>query len=149
MSHFLFFYSPPFPPPSNSPKNQNFKKMKKNSGDTLFYTSILKIMIVSYTVHEIWRATDVIVIVDFGLFFALLPPSSTKIQNFIKMKKSLEIPSFYICVPKIMIGWCIIPEIWCATVGQMDRRKKWHIEVGSPHKKEVILVLSPYFTRID
>ena len=68
LGYFLPFYLP------NIPKNQNLKKMKKNSGDTSFYTSILKIMIVSYTVPEIWRATDVIVIVDFGLFFALLPP---------------------------------------------------------------------------
>ena len=33
----------------------------------------------------------------------------------------------YICVPKNMIRWCMVPEIWCATDGQ----KKWHIEVGA------------------
>ena len=46
----------------------------------------------------------------------------------------------YTCVPKIMIRWCTVPEIWCATVGltdwrTMDRQKKWHIEVGAPTKK--------------
>ena len=38
-----------------------------------FYTSVPKIMIICYTVPEIWRVTDVIFIFHFGLFFALLP----------------------------------------------------------------------------
>ena len=33
-------------------------------------------------------------------------------------KKCLEISSFHICVPKIMIRWCTIPEIWCVTEGR-------------------------------
>ena len=44
------------------------------------YTSVPKVMIICYTVPEIWCVTDVI-IVHFGLFFALLPPSSLKNQN--------------------------------------------------------------------
>ena len=61
--------------------------------------------------------------------------------------------SFYTCAPKIMIRWCMVLEIWCATDGwtetdgqrRMDREgwtdrltdgwKKWHIEVGAPPKK--------------
>ena len=45
---------------------------------------------VCYTVPEIWCVKDVIVIIHFGLFFALLPPpppNSLKNQNFKKMKK--------------------------------------------------------------
>ena len=39
-----------------------------------------------------------------------------------KKKKHLEISSsFYNCLPKIMIR-CKVPEIWCVTDGQMDRR---------------------------
>ena len=68
-------------------------------------------MIICYTVPETWRVTDVIVIFQFGLFFAILPPTSSKSQNLKKMKKHLEMPSFYIRVPKIMIR-CTIPEIW-------------------------------------
>ena len=34
----------------------------------------------------------------------------------------MEISSFYICEPKIMIRLCMVPEIWCMTVGQMDGR---------------------------
>ena len=47
-----------------------------------------------------------------------------------KKKKRQEI-SFYTCVPKIMIRWCMVPEKWC----KMDRQKKWNIEVGAPPKK--------------
>ena len=48
---------------------------------------------------------------QFGPFFALLPPNNPKNQNFEKMKKSLEISSFYTSVPKIMIICYTVPEI--------------------------------------
>ena len=38
-----------------------------------FYTGVTNIMIICYTVPEIWRVTDIIVIFHFGLIFALLP----------------------------------------------------------------------------
>ena len=44
-------------------------------------------MFICYTTPEIWRVTDVVVILHFGLFFALLPPNRPKNQNFKKMKK--------------------------------------------------------------
>ena len=97
---------PPHPRPlSINPKNENFKKMKKGKKhlEISFYTSVPKIMIICCTVPEIWCVTDVI-IVHFGLFFALLTPSnSLKNQNFKKMKKTLKISSFCICVLKMMI----------------------------------------------
>ena len=95
---------------------------------------------VCYLVPEIWCVKDVIVIIHFGLFFALLPPPliAWKIKISKKWKKSLEISSFYKCVPKIMIRWCMVPKIWCTTDGRTDRRtdalKNWHIEVGAPPK---------------
>ena len=68
------------------------KKMKRPPKNTSFDTSVPKIMIISYTVHEIWHVTNVIVIFHFGLFFALLPPplplTDPKIQNFNKIKNS-------------------------------------------------------------
>ena len=71
--------------PSNSPKNQNFKKKwKKYLEISSFYTGVPKIMIICYTVTEIWCVTDVIVIFHFGLFFALLsppPPNSPKMKK--------------------------------------------------------------------
>ena len=48
------------------------KKWKQHLEISPFYKSVPKIMIVCYTVPEIWHVTDVIVIFPFGLFFALL-----------------------------------------------------------------------------
>ena len=79
-----------------------------------FYTSVLKIMIMCYTVPEIWHVTDVIVIFHFGLFLAFLsplPPNSPKNQ----WKKCLEISSLYTTVPKIVIICYTVPEIWLVT----------------------------------
>ena len=112
--------------PSNSPKNQNFKKKwKKYLEISSFYTGVPKIMIICYTVTEIWCVTDVIVIFHFGLFFALLSPlplTAQKIKISEKWKNLLEISSFCTCVPEIMIRWCMIPEIWCTTDRGTDRK---------------------------
>ena len=62
--------------PTNSLKNQNFNKMKKHLGISLFYTSVWKIIIIiCYTVLEMWHVTDLVAIFHFELFFALLPSS--------------------------------------------------------------------------
>ena len=61
----------PFTP--DSPKNKNFKKMRKNLEISLFYITVQKIMIRWCTVPEIWWETDLI-ISHFGLLFALLLP---------------------------------------------------------------------------
>ena len=69
------------------------------------------------------------------IFCPFTPLTAQKIKILKKLKKSLEISSFYIYVPQIMIIWCMVLEIWCAT----DRRtKKWHLEVGTPPKKYII-----------
>ena len=87
------------------------KKWKKTLKILSFYIRVPKSMIRWCTVPEIWGVTDVINF-HFGPFFA---PNGPKNQNFEKMKKTLEISSFYICAPKIMIKWCMVPEIWCMT----------------------------------
>ena len=51
------------------------------------------------------------------IFCPFTPLTAQKIKILKKWKKHLEISSFYICVPKIMIRWCTVPEIWCATDG--------------------------------
>ena len=134
MTHVIIFHFGRFLPfyPRNSPKNENFKNMKKIPEDIItlhkcaknhdhmlycswdmahdrhncyfsfwaifcpftpvttqkmkisktwkkflkissLYISVPKIMIICYTVPEIWRMTDIIVTFHFGLFFALLP----------------------------------------------------------------------------
>ena len=71
------------------------KKKKTNLEISSFCNSLPKIMIICYTLPEIWCVRDVIVIFHFGLFFDLLSPplpppnspNSPKNQNFKKMKK--------------------------------------------------------------
>ena len=78
MGFFLPFY------PYNSPKKWKFQRTKKIPGDVIILHKFTKIMMIWYTVPEIWHVTDVIVIFHFGLFFALLP----KKWKFQKMKKT-------------------------------------------------------------
>ena len=135
--HLLAVYN------SNSLKNENFnnKKRKKRLEIPSLYTSVPKIMIICYTVPEMWQVTHVIVIFHFILFFALLPSSnSPKNQKSTKMKKTpREIFILHMCT-KIMTRCCTVPEIWCAMDGRTDIRRdgrtdgKWHIEVGAPPK---------------
>ena len=69
LDRLLSFYPP------NNPKNQNFEELKKTLEISSSYTtSVPKIMIICYTVPEIWHMTDVIVIFHVGTFFVLLPP---------------------------------------------------------------------------
>ena len=63
-----------------------FKKWKKPLEILSFYTSATKIMIICYSVPEIWHVTNVIVIFHFGLFFALIQPKKSKFWK--KWKKT-------------------------------------------------------------
>ena len=56
-----------------------------------------------------------------GYFLHFFPPNSLKNQNSKKLKKSVEISSLYTCAPKMIIRWCMAPEIRCATDGRKDR----------------------------
>ena len=59
--------------PLTTQKKKILLKWKKYLEISLFYTSVSNIMIIWYTVSEIWHVTDVIVIFQIGPFFALLP----------------------------------------------------------------------------
>ena len=80
------------------------KKLKKKHLEISFYTSVPGIMIIGYTVPEIWHVMDRIVIFYFG------PVTAWKMKISKKWKKHLEV----ICtgVPKTMIICYTIPEIW-------------------------------------
>ena len=67
-------------------KMKTSEKWKKHLEISSFNTSIPKIMIICFPVPEIWCVTDVIVILHFRQFYALLP-NSLKNENFKKMKK--------------------------------------------------------------
>ena len=50
------------------------EKLKKPLERPSFYTIVPKIMIIGFTIPEIWHVTDVIAIFHFGLFVVLLAP---------------------------------------------------------------------------
>ena len=58
------------------------KKRRKLLEISSFYNGVPKIMIICYTVPEIWWVTDVIVIFHFGLFLPFYPTNSPKNQAF-------------------------------------------------------------------
>ena len=90
-----------------------------------FYTSAPKIMIICYTVSEIWCVTGVIIF-HFGLFFAILTPlTAWEIKILKKWKKHLQISWFYICVTKIIIKWCTVAKIWRMTDRQTKKVTYW------------------------
>ena len=65
LSFWTIFCS--FTPPTTQ-KIKILKKMKKHLKISSFYTSVPKIIIICYTVPEIWRVTDVIVFFILGYF---------------------------------------------------------------------------------
>ena len=106
--YFLLFY------PLNSPKNQNFLKNEKNNWRcfTQVYEKLWYAIL--FLRYDAWQICSCFVLFFFhvGLFFAILLPPLTaqkiKIQK--NIKKSMEIPSFYTGVPKIMIIYYTVPE---------------------------------------
>ena len=72
-------------------KNQNFGKMEKHLNISSFYTRLPKIMLICFTVPEIWRMTDVIFIFNFRLLFALMDIRLNKsVPNWAQIVLSLE-----------------------------------------------------------
>ena len=133
LGYFLPFY------PANNLENQNFEKMRKPYGIVI----ILHLFTKSHN-HLMYGSLDMERdrqnVFSFQTIFCSFSSLLTlKIKIWKKIKKHLEISSIYTCVPKVMIRWCMVPEIWCATDRQMDRQtdkwKKWHIEVRAPRKK--------------
>ena len=127
MSHFLPFYPP------NSSKNQNLKKWKKSLEISSFYTSVPKIMIICYTVPEIWCMTDgFFFFFSFWVFFSPFTLTARRYHL-----SPGDIITLHTCSKNydqmIYSSWYIVHNGW--TYGQTDRRKKWHIEVGVPPKK--------------
>ena len=83
MGYFLPFYLP-----ITAWKIKILQKFKKRLEISSFYNSAPKIMIICYTVPEIWGMPDVILIFHLGLFFRPYTPLKNLInENFKKMKK--------------------------------------------------------------
>ena len=112
-------------------ENQNSEKMKKCL-EASFYTNVPKI--ICYTVTMILCMTNVILIFYFGYIFPFYP---------LNLNFNARRYHFNTCVPKIMITWCTVPEILCATDRrttnrQMDRWMdgKGENQVVCPNQKE-------------
>ena len=70
--------------PLTAQKTKISKKFKKRPEISSFNTNVPKITIICFIVPEIWHVTVIIVIFNFGLFFALLPlwqPEKWKLQK--------------------------------------------------------------------
>ena len=147
MGLFLPFYLP-------KPERSAFWKSEKNRQKiSSCYTSVPKIMIICYTVPEIYRVTDASVIFHFGLFFALLhPPNSLKNQGFLKMEKTpRDIIILHNCVKNhdhmlyvhmLYDHMLYILEIWFVKDWRADGRtyglKNWdRVVVAPPNKPKV------------
>ena len=115
--------------PLLQPKKLNFKKMKKMPGDIIISHEYTK-----NHDHILYCSWDMVCDICncYSSFWAIFCPltslTAQKIKISQKWKKELEISSFYKCLPKIMIRWCLVPEIWCTMDRWTDGQKKWHIE---------------------
>ena len=102
--------------PFNNPKNQNFEKLQKPPRDIIILHKCTK-----NHGHMLYCSWDMVhdkcncYFSFWAIFCPFTPLTAQKIKILKKWKKHLEISSFYICVPKIMIRWCTVPEIWCMT----------------------------------
>ena len=112
LGYFLSFYPP------HSPKNENFKTMKKILGDIIILHKCTK-----NHGHMLYCSWDIVRDgCNYFSFWAIFCPftpltaQNTEIsKKWKKKKKHLEI-SFYTSVPKMMIILCYtVPEIWCVT----------------------------------
>ena len=111
---FILGYFLPFYPP-NSPKNQNFEKMKKTPGDIIILHKCIKNH--DHMLYCSWdMACDRCNYFSFWAIFCPFTPLTPKNIKILKeQKKHLEVSSFYINVPKIMTICYTGPEIWCVT----------------------------------
>ena len=118
-------------------KNEKMKtseKFKKPLEIPSFYTIVPKIMIIDFTVPEIWHVTDVIFIFHFALFFCPFIPSKSQRNKFLKKwKNTWRYHHFTQVYQKLWLDDVRFLRYgaW-QTDGQTEGQKKWYIEVGCP-----------------
>ena len=107
---------PHTPPPLTARKMKISKKWKQHLAISSFYTSAPKLMIIGYTVLEMWHGTDMIVVFILGNFLPFYPPppNTQKNENFKKIKKNpRDIIILHKSIPKLMNICYTVPEICC------------------------------------
>ena len=107
-------------PPEQPKKSKFWKKWKKNKtpGDVIILHMCSKKS--DQKMYGSWNMVCNRCNCYFSLWaifctFTPLTAQKVKISKKWKKKKHIEISSFYICVPKIMIRRCMVSEIWCLT----------------------------------
>ena len=121
--------------PLTTQKNKILKKWKKNTHRYHHFTQMHQ---KSWSYAILFLRCDICnCYFSFWAIFCPFTPLLTapKIKIKKKMEKKLEISSFYICVPKITIGWCMLGTTDEWMYRWMDGQKKWHLEMGAPPKK--------------
>ena len=131
LDHFLPFYH------RNDPENQNFDKNEEHTWKYHYFTQVYQNHdhMLYFSWHIACNRSNCYLFI-LGCFWSFYLRNTRKIKILKKWKKRLEI-SIYICLPKIMIRWCTVPEIWCATDGRTDRKSD--IERWVPHLKNKYL----------
>ena len=128
MDHFFFSFTPL--------KTPQKSKFSKTAGDIIILQKVCQkswsyAVLFSRYGHDSFFSF-------WTIYWPFTPWQTKKMKILKKWKQHPEISPFYTCVPKIMIRWCTVPKIWCATDGRTDRQmdgwKKWHIKVGASPK---------------
>ena len=116
------------------------KKWKKCLEISSFDTNVPKIMIIYYTVPEIWCVMDGIVIFHFGLFFVLLPTLTIqKIKISKKWKKKQNNWRYHHFTHVYQKLW--LHDVWFLRYGvqRMDRQtEKVTYRGGCPTEKQSV-----------
>ena len=94
-------------------KTQKIKRKKQLLEISSFYTSVPKTTLIWGMLLETQWDRQTILLFR-AIFCPFNPLTTRKIKILKKTEIHLEMSSFYICVPKIMI-WCMLPEIWSIT----------------------------------
>ena len=87
-----------------------FWKNKKTPGDIILHLCTKNLDMIYSSWDTEYGRLKLRIVGHFLPFYSA--PKTPKNQNFEKMKKLLEISSFYTCVPKTTIIWGMVPEIW-------------------------------------
>ena len=105
-------------------ENQNFEKMKKKPRDIIILHKYIK-----DHDHMLYHSWDMALdrynfyFSFWAIFYPFIPqqPKRSKLEKKKKRKKQCLEILFYIYVPKIMIRWRTVPEIWCTTDGWTEK----------------------------
>ena len=110
--------------PSNNPKNQNLEKMEKRPGDIILHMcTIMKI--IWYMVPEIWKVTEIFL--SFWIIFCpFIPLKTQKIKILNKLKKLVEISSFYTNAPEIIVICCTVPGRSLLNLSKRNLKEIWN-----------------------